>query len=81
MRAMTEVTRELWPTVKVVPAMSMGATDGLYLRRAGIPTYGTGNFEDMDDVRAHGKDERLGVREFDESIVFFDKLVRALALQ
>jgi acetylornithine deacetylase/succinyl-diaminopimelate desuccinylase-like protein len=79
MGAVTRVTRELWPKVVVVPSMSMGATDGLYLRRAGIPTYGTGSFEDMDDDRAHGKDERIGVRDYDESIVFLDKLVRALA--
>ena len=41
--------------------MSTGATDGLYFRQAGIPIYGvSGLFGDMDDVRAHGRDERDG---------------------
>jgi acetylornithine deacetylase/succinyl-diaminopimelate desuccinylase-like protein len=78
-RPIERLTHELWPTAKVVPSMSMGASDGLYLRRAGIPTYGTGPFGDMDDIRAHGKDERLRVRDFDEGLVFLDRLVRALA--
>src|SRR5439155_21160473 len=60
-----KITSEMWPGVPVVPVMSTGATDGLYLRNAGIPTYGvSGLFSDIDDNRAHGKDERLGVKEF-----------------
>ena len=55
----------MWPGVPVVPFMSTGATDGLYFRQAGIPIYGvSGLFGDMDDVRAHGRDERMGVKEF-----------------
>jgi len=40
--------------------MSAGATDGSYLRNAGIPTYGhSGLAGDVDDVRVHGRDERV----------------------
>jgi acetylornithine deacetylase/succinyl-diaminopimelate desuccinylase-like protein len=60
--------------------MGTGATDGLYLRNAGIPTYGvSGMFEDIDDVRAHGRDERVGVKQFFESYEFLYRLVRELS--
>jgi len=72
------ITKEMW-TVPVLPVMLTGATDGLYLRNAGIPTYGvSGIFEDIDDVRAHGRDERIGVKPFYEGREFLDRLVRAL---
>jgi len=73
------VTSEMWPGIPVVPVMSTGATDGLYLRNAGIPTYGvSGLFSDVDDSRAHGKDERLGVKQFYEGREFLYRLVKAL---
>jgi acetylornithine deacetylase/succinyl-diaminopimelate desuccinylase-like protein len=69
-----------WPGVPVVPIMVMGATDGKSLRLAGIPTYGIqGFFFDRDDIRFHGKDERLGVREFYEGQTFLYELVKMLA--
>src|SRR5262249_38756086 len=61
------ITSEMWPGVSVLPILSTGATDSLYLRRAGIPMYGvSGLFGDVDDVRAHGRDERILVGSFDE---------------
>ncbi|MDP2956446.1 MAG: M20/M25/M40 family metallo-hydrolase [Longimicrobiales bacterium] len=73
------ITQEMWPGVKVLPVMSTGATDGLYLRREGIPVYGvSGIFGDMDDVRAHGQDERIGIRSFYEGQEFLYRLVKAL---
>jgi acetylornithine deacetylase/succinyl-diaminopimelate desuccinylase-like protein len=70
----------MWPGVPVVPLMSTGATDGLYLRNAGIPTYGvSGFFVDVDDNRAHGRDERLGVKQFYEGREFLYRLVKALS--
>jgi acetylornithine deacetylase/succinyl-diaminopimelate desuccinylase-like protein len=71
-------TAEMWPGVPVVATMGTGATDGLYFRQAGIPTYGvSGLFEDIDDVRAHGRDERVGVKQFYESLDFLYRLVKA----
>ena len=73
------ITSEMWPGVPVVPVMSTGATDGLYLRNARIPTYGvSGLFSDVDDNRAHGKDERMGVKQFYEGREFLYRLVKAL---
>jgi len=74
------ITNELWPGVPVIPTMSTGATDGLYLRNAGIPVYGVdGIFTEVDDTRAHGRDERLGAKEFYEGREFLYRLVKALA--
>jgi acetylornithine deacetylase/succinyl-diaminopimelate desuccinylase-like protein len=74
------VTNEMWPGVPVIPTMSTGATDGLYLRNAGIPVYGVdGIFTEVDDTRAHGRDERLGAKEFYEGREFLYRLVKALA--
>ena len=74
------ITGEMWPGVRVLPVMSTGATDGLYLRNAGIPVYGvSGLFGDMDDVRAHGRDERIGVDSFFEGQEFLYRLVKALS--
>ena len=74
------ITTGMWPGVLVLPVMSTGATDALYLRNAGIPVYGvSGIFGDMDDVRAHGRDERIGVESFFEGQEFLYRLVKALS--
>lgn len=78
--AVKAVTTELWPGVATVPMMVMGATDGAYLRAAGIPTYGVqGLFYDRDDIRFHGRDERLKVQSFYEGQTFLYELVKRLA--
>ena len=75
-----KITSEMWPGVPVIPVMSTGATDGLYLRNAGIPTYGvSGLFGEVDDNRAHGQDERIGVKQFYEGREFLYRLVKALS--
>ncbi len=74
------ITERMWPGVPVIPTMSTGATDSLYLRNAGIPVYGTsGLFGDIDDSRAHGKDERIGVKAFYEGQEYLYRLVKAYA--
>lgn len=75
-----QTTEEMWPGIPVIPTMSTGATDGLYLRNAGIPVYGvSGIFGDIDDVRAHGRDERISAKSFYEGQEFLYRLVRRLA--
>jgi hypothetical protein len=50
------------------------------LRNAGFPTYGhSGLASDVDDVRAHGKDERVGVQAFFEGGEYLYRLVKRLA--
>ncbi len=80
MRTIGSVTDSLWPGVRVVPMMLVGATDGLYLRTAGIPTYGVqGLFIDRTDLRIHGRDERMSVKSFYEGQTFLYKLVKTLS--
>ncbi len=80
MQPIERITAELWPGVPVVPVMETGASDSLFLRNAGIPTYCvSGLFDEMDDIRAHGKDERVGVSVFYEGLEFFYRLVKALS--
>ncbi len=78
--AVIRATDALWPGVPVVPIMVMGATDGKALRIAGIPTYGVqGIFFDRDDIRFHGRDERLGVQSFYQGQAFLYELVKTLS--
>jgi acetylornithine deacetylase/succinyl-diaminopimelate desuccinylase-like protein len=75
-----KITQEMWPGVPVVPTMSTGATDGAYLRKDGIPTYGvSGIFGDITDVRAHGKDERIGIKSYYEGQEFLYRVTKALS--
>jgi acetylornithine deacetylase/succinyl-diaminopimelate desuccinylase-like protein len=77
--AVKTLTTSMWPGVATVPMMVMGATDGRMLRIAGIPTYGVqGLFYDRDDIRFHGRDERLKVRSFYEGQTFLYELVKRM---
>lgn len=74
------ITEAMWPGVAVIPTMSTGATDGLYLRNAGIPVYGvSGLFGDIDDVRAHGQNERIRIESFFEGQEFLYQLTKSLS--
>jgi acetylornithine deacetylase/succinyl-diaminopimelate desuccinylase-like protein len=80
MKATEAIVQSMFPGVPVVPLMSTGATDGLFLRNAGIPTFGVdGLFDDIDDVRAHGRDERVGIKQFFEDLEFQYRLITALS--
>jgi acetylornithine deacetylase/succinyl-diaminopimelate desuccinylase-like protein len=71
------VTKEMWPGVPVIPTMSTGATDGIYLRNAGIPTYGVSGLF-YPETFAHGMNERIPVKAFYEGLEFMYRLVRAV---
>jgi acetylornithine deacetylase/succinyl-diaminopimelate desuccinylase-like protein len=80
MQAINRAKEKLWPGVPLIPEMETGATDGLSFRQIGIPTYGiTGTATDVDDVRMHGKDERVGVQDFYQGLDFEYELVKAIA--
>jgi acetylornithine deacetylase/succinyl-diaminopimelate desuccinylase-like protein len=73
------VTAQLWPGVPVIPTMGTSATDAFFLRRAGIPVYGvSGIFDDIDDVRAHGRDERIHESWFFDGLEFSYRLIKEL---
>ena len=77
-----QVVTSLWGPLPIVPDMETGATDGLFLRNAGFPVYGvSGLFADPTidaDNRAHGLNERIGVRAFYDQIEFTYRLLRRL---
>jgi acetylornithine deacetylase/succinyl-diaminopimelate desuccinylase-like protein len=80
MSAVESLTRAMWPGAIVVPMMGTGATDSLYLRNAGIPAYGVdGVFSEIDDNRAHGRDERVAVKSYFDALEFQYRLLRVLA--
>lgn len=77
---METLSEQYFPGVPVIPSMSTGATDGLYLSAVGIPTYGVpGPWGDPDGNGAHGLNERLEVRSVYVGRDYLFDLVKALA--
>lgn len=69
-----------WPGVPLIPEMSTGATDGLFLRNAGIPVFGVaGWFMRLSDIRAHGLDEKIGIAEFHQGAEFWYHMLKTLS--
>lgn len=77
MSEIERLTKEMWPGVPVIPTMSTGATDGLFLRNAGIPVYGVSGLF-YPETFAHGMNERIPVRAFYEGMEFMYRLVKSL---
>jgi acetylornithine deacetylase/succinyl-diaminopimelate desuccinylase-like protein len=77
-----KVAHQLWPTVVILPQMGAGASDSKYTRLVGMPSYGIdGMFDDLDDGRAHGRDERIGVAAFGQEVDFTYRLMREVSRQ
>src|SRR6185437_7150997 len=77
---MEKLSHKYWPGVPVIPSMSTGATDGLYMSAVGIPTYGVpGSWGDPDGNGVHGLNERLEVRSVYVGRDYLFDLVKALA--
>ncbi len=78
--AIGSLAAEFWPGIPIIPEMSTGATDGLFVRNAGIPTYGVSAVaEDPRDDRAHGQDERMRTRSFHDAREFLYRLLTELS--
>ena len=79
MSAVEGVTHSLWPDVIVLPVMDPWTTDGVRFRKAGLPVYGvSGVFIDIDEDRAHGRDERVLAEAFYQGVEFTYRLMKAL---
>jgi acetylornithine deacetylase/succinyl-diaminopimelate desuccinylase-like protein len=80
LESLETLVEQTWPGVPLIPEMSTGATDGLFLRNAGIPVYGVaGWFMHPDEVRAHGLDEKIGITQFHEGTEFWYRMLRELS--
>jgi acetylornithine deacetylase/succinyl-diaminopimelate desuccinylase-like protein len=77
MTQVEKISAEMWPGVPVIPTMSTGATDGVYLRTAGIPTYGVSGLF-YSDPNAHGMNERISTAAFYQGLEFMYRLVKSL---
>src|SRR5205085_423521 len=79
MKPLERIAEEMWPGVPIVPEMETGASDSIYTMAAGMPSYGiSGVAIDRNDVRAHGKDERVGVQSFYDGVDFYYRYLKAL---
>lgn len=79
-RKITRLVHSMRPNVPVIPTMATGYSDDRQLRGAGIPSYDvSGVWMDFDENRAHGRDERIGVQEFDESVEFTYRLIKEMS--
>jgi acetylornithine deacetylase/succinyl-diaminopimelate desuccinylase-like protein len=74
-----KITEEMWPGTPVIPDMATGASDGVYTMAAGLPTYQiAGTAIDRDDIRAHGRDERLGIESYYKGVDFYYRFLKAV---
>jgi acetylornithine deacetylase/succinyl-diaminopimelate desuccinylase-like protein len=74
-----KITEEMWPGIPVIPDMATGASDGVYTMAAGLPTYQiSGTAVDRDDIRAHGRDERLGIDSYYKGVEFYYRFLKAV---
>jgi acetylornithine deacetylase/succinyl-diaminopimelate desuccinylase-like protein len=79
MNPLRELAAKMWPGAPVLPEMETGASDSIYTIAAGLPSYGiNGVAIDADDIRAHGKDERLRVASFYDGVEFYYRFLKAI---
>jgi acetylornithine deacetylase/succinyl-diaminopimelate desuccinylase-like protein len=82
MKSLEKITNQMWPGLPVIPDQASGASDGVYTNAAGMPTYGiSGEAIDRDDIRAHGKDERIKQDSFYHAVEFYYLLLKSLTGQ
>lgn len=80
MGSVAKVVHDMWgKDIPVMPTMAAGASDSIFTRAAGMPSYGVGGgWSDIDDVRAHGRDERDEIGNFYQTVEFTYRLMKEL---
>ena len=79
MAAVTRAIHARFPNVDVVPGMSSGATDSMFFRNAGVPSYGVAPlFAKTNDTFAHGLNERLPAAEVPAALDYWHALLTEL---
>ena len=80
MKKVTLLVHSMWPNVPIIPTMATGFSDDRQTRNAGMVSYDiSGVWQDVDENRAHGRDERIGIQAFDESVEFTYRLLKAIS--
>lgn len=79
LQPLEKLVGQFWPGIPVIPFMATGASDGVYTRAAGMPTFTiTGIAIDRNDIRDHARNERLGVESFYRGNEFFYRYLKAI---
>jgi acetylornithine deacetylase/succinyl-diaminopimelate desuccinylase-like protein len=79
MNPLRAIASNMWPGAPVIPEMETGASDSIYTIAAGLPSYGiNGVAIDANDIRAHGKDERLRVKSYYDGVEFYYRFLKAI---
>jgi acetylornithine deacetylase/succinyl-diaminopimelate desuccinylase-like protein len=82
MKAVEEISNDMWPGVPVIPTMSTGGTDGRFLNSAGIWTYGiSGMFHGPEGSGAHGLNEHIRVKSLYDGQEYLYRLGKRLATE
>ena len=77
-----KLVAKYFPGVPLVPTMSTGATDGIFLEAIGIPVYGApGGWGDPDGNGVHGLNERRSIRAVFVGRDFLTDLIKTYADQ
>ena len=80
MRALRRAIDLRAPGLPILPSMSAGATDSLFFRRLGVPSYGvSGIFMRPKDEFAHGLNERVPLDTFDGALLQWRSLLKDLS--
>jgi len=80
MKAVTKAVHARFPGLPIVPAQASGATDSMYFRAAGVPSYGvSGLFMKDSDEFSHGLNERAPISAIDGDLAHYDSILRDLA--
>ncbi|MGC1304493.1 MAG: M20/M25/M40 family metallo-hydrolase [Caulobacteraceae bacterium] len=75
-----QAVEAFYPDPLVVPDMQVGASDSVYTREAGLPSYVASTLAiDLDDHREHGRDERIRVSAFDRGVAYVDRLMKIMS--
>ena len=79
MKSLRQVSEAMWPGTTVMPIMETGSSDSIYTMAAGLPSYGIcGVAIDRNDVRMHGRDERVKAEAFYQGLEFYYQLLKSL---
>jgi carboxypeptidase PM20D1 len=80
MKALRKAVDLRAPGLPIVPSMSAGATDSLYFRNIGVPSYGVGGlFMHTKDSFSHGLNERIPVASIDGALIQWRSMIRDLS--
>ena len=70
----------MWPEVVVIPTMDAGASDSVYTRAAGLPSFGAASiFSEEQNTGIHGRNERGGIANFYEGVELTYRLMKAMS--